>query len=774
MKWGNLYVFRTISGIQLSVGLSVLWLFLFYSDIIYCPNCYWPDKGYDALRAYHVFQTLIHFEEGWFNTKMINYPFGENIFYLDCNPPLLWGIKFLSNVFPALKEYSIGIYNVILLLSLPLCALISYKIIVHYHHAGIWQGIFAFCIAVFCPQVLRWVGHPALGLYFFIPLTWFICILIIKNPRRRYPVFLLFISNLFWLLVHPYNGMMCLIFSGLFLLYFFFSRRQGIKHILEIVFSTMIPFFLYFLLIYLTDSHENRTKKPFGFFEFKAVWEGFVFPIESFSNYLKKFQSGPNAHHYDAAIYLGVGNILILFSMFFCFILRLYQPPFIQKRDFMAAIIPSIVMLLFSFGIPFIFYPEAMNHFPFIASLRYSARFAWPFWFLVSMSSSLFLLSLQKPKLRVLLLLFFAIIQVVEAIPFHNRVVRIFTANYNPYLVQYELPWKEVLCEDIDASEYAAVIPLPFFHIGSNNFYRDGDRETRVAVMLFTYYTRIPLMTSPCIRVSESEARMHFELMSPSFYEKEIEHDIREDARFIIFKKKAAPLEITESQLLSKAKFLKSAGDFELFEISSQSIFKNTAANQWLQFNTIKSELEPKKEGFFTTDTSAFFYFNDFEAQVTDKSLFGRGAMVGKKNEYHVLADFSGNNFKAGTAYMASFWLDNDADDATSMSLVVEERDKITGESKWIAHVNPSNSLIVDGKRTLAEVEFVIQNQGMDVRIFTIGYPYSNAQVCFDHFMIREKNIDYYLVDSVSGMLIKNNHVIRIPKEMFNPKKVQP
>lgn len=763
MKWGNLYFFRTISGIQISVGLSVVWLFLFYSDIIYCPNCYWPDKGYDALRAYHVFQTLIHFEEGWFNTKMINFPFGENIFYLDCNPPLLWGIKFLSNLFPALKEYSIGIYNVLLLLSLPLCAFINYKIIMHYHNTGIWQGILAFCIAVFCPQVLRWVGHPAMGLYFFIPLTWFICILIIKNPRQWYPVILLFISNIFWLLVHPYNGMMCLMFSSLFLVYFFFSQKQGIKHILGIVFSTIIPFFLYFIFIYLTDSHSNRTKKPFGFFEFKAVWEGFVFPIESYSNYLKNFQDDSNTIHYDAAIYLGVGNILIIFSMFLCLIFKLYQPLFMRKRDFIAAIIPSLVMLLFSFGIPFIFYHEAMNHFPFIASLRYSARFAWPFWFLVSMSSCLFLLSIQKPKLRLLLLLFFIIVQVVEAIPFHNRVVRIFTDNYNPYIVQYELPWKKVLCEDLDASKYSAVIPLPFFHIGSNNFYRDGDRETRVAVMLFAYYIRIPLMTSPCIRVSESEARMHFELMSPSFYEKEIEKYIAKDLKFIIFKKKSAALEINESQLLSKAKFLKSHGDFELFEISSQSIFKNTAANQWLQFNTIKSELKPNKERFFTLDTSAFFYFNDFEAKVTDQSIFGRGAMVGKKNEYHILAELNGHDLEIGTAYVASFWLDNEADDATSMSLVVEERDKISGESKWIAHVNPSNSLNVNGKKTLAEVEFTPQNHGKDIRVFTIGYPYTYTQVCFDNLMIRPKNIDYYRVDTVSNLLIKNNHVVKIP-----------
>ena len=91
--------------------------------------------------------------------------------YTDCHPLLASVPKFLNQQFPGLSNYSIGILNLLLVLSIGITAFILYFIFIELKINYILAILGALGISALSPQILRITGHLALSYSFFIPLT---------------------------------------------------------------------------------------------------------------------------------------------------------------------------------------------------------------------------------------------------------------------------------------------------------------------------------------------------------------------------------------------------------------------------------------------------------------------------------------------------------------------------------------------------------------------------------------------------------------------------
>ena len=107
----------------------------------------------------------------------MNYPFSENIMYTDCHPLQANLLKFINQFFPEVSNYSIGIINSFMILSIAITGLFLYLIFIKLGVSSLLSVLGALAITILSPQLFRLTGHLALSYSFFIPITIYLLLL---------------------------------------------------------------------------------------------------------------------------------------------------------------------------------------------------------------------------------------------------------------------------------------------------------------------------------------------------------------------------------------------------------------------------------------------------------------------------------------------------------------------------------------------------------------------------------------------------------------------
>jgi hypothetical protein len=201
----------------LLVLAAAVFMLLFYGKSIFHPNEYLFNNNGDALKNYYTYAYHISHDHSYLNFSGMNYPYGENFLYTDCHPVLANLFKSLSHVFGFFSSDSIGILNLIMLLSIFLTFIACYFLLLEFSVNAWFSAAFALGIAMLAPQVFRMEGHLALSYSIAIPLSW---LLLLKSLRtgKKSLLILLFFSLLFWMFIHAYLGVIIIAFLGVFML----------------------------------------------------------------------------------------------------------------------------------------------------------------------------------------------------------------------------------------------------------------------------------------------------------------------------------------------------------------------------------------------------------------------------------------------------------------------------------------------------------------------------------------------------------------------------
>ncbi len=144
----------------------------FYPKAVFTPNSYLLSSTGDGLKNYYTYAYLIKNDTSFINSKCVNYPFGEHFNYLDCQPAIAMPIKFISNIFPGISNYSIGILNFLIVLSIVFTAVLVFLILKEYKVSNIFAIFTSIAITFLSPQFYRLAGHYGLFYTFAIPLIW--------------------------------------------------------------------------------------------------------------------------------------------------------------------------------------------------------------------------------------------------------------------------------------------------------------------------------------------------------------------------------------------------------------------------------------------------------------------------------------------------------------------------------------------------------------------------------------------------------------------------
>lgn len=770
------------------IVVTISFLGNMYQDVLLHPNSFLFNDSGDAIKNYFTYATQAK-ADTWIQSSIMNYPYGETVFYMDCHPLLTWIFHGLNRIIPGISEYSVGVIHILMILSMFLSAVVLYLIFCELRLNRWWAAVGAFGIMMMSPQVFRMTGHLALSYTIFIPLTWYLTIRFFKSRKKLAWSYLIAVNVLFWYLTHGYLGMIAGSFVAVqFLAEILLFKSQGLKPIQKWKYfsiQVLIPSFVFWGLVTFTDHHIGRTTNPWGFFSNNANLETIFLPhhgiLRRWLNPIINF----NNQNWDGWAYIGVTSTLVFILLIAGWIQKkrklstnktLIFDQIDGQEILRRALFASVLLLLFAMALPFrLGLQFLLEWFPVIKKFRGNGRFAWVFYYAITVTSVYILhyiyyrvetSKIPRLGLRILavILLF---LYIGEGWSYHRDIAGQYGHYPNTFSSRHLPVYYQDGVRSIEPSHYQAILPLPFYHKGSENFAIEGTDKTHRTSMTIAYQTLLPIWGSFATHTSIPESKNSMQTLSPDFYEKTIKADIHSDKDVVIVYIKET-LNRYEQEMLDKGERFFSNEHFELYRLPVNRIFESSATSRINDFQQKLKRNEIYRSGdFYSSDSSALIIYENFEDLPSSYRIDGEGAYHGKLYERKPLYSFPGGTLKKNTTYQLSFWFSNFGEnygqDITNVKVHINEI-MGHGDRKLLLEKRPASSMVIDGDWSLVELEFSLTDPGHEIEVFLRGPWKGKGDYYIDELLLREKEVNVYKIlqredDMING-LMKNNQQI--------------
>lgn len=761
--------------ITLVIAASVF-LFSFYGDVISSPNEYLFGNTGDGLKNYYTYIHHIKNDSSYMEFSGMNYPYGEHFLYTDCHPILANTFKYLSTSIPYFETNAIGILNFLLISSIFLTFLAVYFLLLKYKLKPWISILFSISITLLAPQIFRIDGHYALSYSLAIPLSWLL--LVRQQENKKFATLLLFLNNLFWMFIHAYLGIIVLFFLAAIIGVQTIAKsttKRTLLQFLKLSSAILVPILFFFTFSKLTDNHTNRTDNPSGFFLYNAELDDVFIPHHGeIRPLLNQWTNNAIKLKWEAWSYVGIANTLLtifvlLLALFSIFVKKKRKNLiwFFKSKDLNIVLIASFVVLLFAMAIPFRQFPSLIDHIPILKHFRATGRFTWPFYFSLTIFfafifNQLFVLSKGKNKTVIsILIVVITGIHIWEAIPYHQEISAKITQT--PNLFKYEsLPthYQEAL-SSIDSKDYQAILPIPFYYLGSESYDRPLQEKAVQSSILMSYHSGLPNFSAALTRTSITESKNIVQLMSPNYYTKKIEQDIPNEKPILIVRTNEN-ITTNEKNILDQAELIYKHPELELYRLEKSHLFKNNASQAYNNYLQQKPNLFTRN-GLSVNDSSGFYYYQNFDKQSSSITYRGSGSYSGVKKGKNTFTEFPPSTFKKNQEYELRFWMYNGEKDALNLwfQLIVEEYDAETDQWHTTSFF-PSSAEVIDDDWSLVSGTFSIKNPNNDVYITSKGKENSKTNLHADDLLIFEKGMEIYSYDEKNKVLLHNNHKIKL------------
>ena len=466
-------------------------------------------------------------------------------------------------------------------------------------------------------------------------------------------------------------------------------------------------------------------------------------------------------------------NTLLLFfilvaSIFSCFNLRIRERLkfLFDNKHLNESLVASIIVLLFAFAVPFKQFPELLEWFPVFKSFRATGRFTWPFYFCFSVFATYFfckvwyILKKSHHFLGIALIAFVFILNFTEGVVAHEDVSSRITSQKNIFKIEHLPKSLKNIIEKIEPDDYQAIISLPFFYYGSESYARPRSNKSVTNTLSISYHTGLPCISTNLTRTSIDESKKIVQILSPTFYDKEIKNDIIDERPFLIIKS-GSEFSKYEKSIMNRSQSIHKEKDIEILSLTKDKLL-NFDNSEIIQIISKYSQQNIVQNGFQVSDSTHLLYHNDFEKQKSKIVFEGIGAFESIKKGVNELAVFTPNTFKKDKEYDLSIWMYNGEKDALNLwfRLIVEEHDS-DSDQVYTTTIFPEHSEVINGNWSLIEGVFKIKNPNNTLKVITVGKNNSKATFHADELLIKEKGIDVYKMSVDSSFIMYNNHRIR-------------
>ena len=560
----------------------------------------------DGIKNYYTADYYINHDKTLLQTKGLNYPFTELIVYTDNQPVLSILLKYLSNYIPSIKNKVIGIFNLMMMLSIVLSSYFLFKIARRIGLPILYSILISIIISYLSPQVERFTGHYGLSYSFFVPMLWYLLIrLKEQNYKMKYYI-VIDIALLLFAFIHPYY----LLIGSIFMLVygfvdFIYSKSINIRlSILHFLFS-ILPIFVVQLTISSIDQITDRPTNPWGILNYVATFEGLFLPVYSplldFWNMLVKVRET----NIESRNYVGtVGAItLVLITIKAVKYLKKKNLKFILKPILPDALRTSLLtvflLLLFAMAMPFrIGFEFVLDIVPAIKQFRALGRFAWVFYYVFSIYSAFYFYLIfrkwtiqSKKKYAYVLLSFLMLMWMFEAYVNNNRNIQII-ANKKIDLYKDFRIIDSLNKYGYTVDSFQSIVPLPGYFIGSEVIASELNDVTSFESMAISASTGLPINSIMLSRTSFNQTLISAQLFSDSLVNKREILKLLGNQKLLVIKDKE---DTHHYYIESKSKYLFSNKRLHFFELNAQDLKPSN-------YKVSGNEIVINKEGKTTID----------------------------------------------------------------------------------------------------------------------------------------------------------------------------
>lgn len=768
----------------LSAGVG--FLFFFYHANLLAPSKYlFSDEG-DGVKAMYVFMYHAVHDTDPHQTSSINYPFGETFIYTDGQILFANLFRFLHSISPWFSENAIGFLNLLMIGGYIICFIALYKIFIRLSVSPARSALFAFLIGLLSPQLFRMLGHPTLSYVFIFPLLILFTIGFVQEQslksKIRFSIQTIVLITLS-AFVHPYYALIAGLFLAGFLVFsYLFSSPKRIHPLVTLLqlLQMIIPLLVSRWYQTCVDIHSGRPLEPYGLLSYQANPSTIFLPyLPPFHDYVQKLV-GAFHQEWEGWAYIGLASVLILIAGIVSLCYRLMNRKMTSvdadpaMRIALALLLTGILAMIYACAWPFqLAGLKVLQAFPFLWQFRSLGRFAWICYYTFTIFSAVLLyrweLSLEaegKKRLPTLLIITYSVLMFTEAWYYHRDVAPRLSRGINQFNKSYVTGPIAAMAAKAKASGCQAILPLPYYHIGSEGSTRVAPDLTYRNSMYVAYHSGLPLVASSAARGSQTESRLQFQSLAPAWYPKEITEEYTDKRPLLVFYAGDALLP-DEQDLLKKSRPLFSAGGYQLLMLEPDSLLK---------FNN--EELLSRKSGctrpvfvdgtsVFTSGDSSEVYFKGYDRLKSTLRRSGTGAVEGTKRDYTRLFDSDRDSFKLmkDTLYVVSCWYYNRGEAVNANTLFVEEVIDESGKTEQLTAKDVSIFSEIDGTWTRLEVTFRPKGDKPFVRVYLHSGDPNDKTIYVDELLLAKAGVHSYW--EKDGRTYVDNH----PLYLSNPLK---
>lgn len=756
-------------GIILTLFLTSVIILVLFRGVLKSPNTTYFATDGDGFKAYYGALYHARYDSLPFRTYSMNYPFGEVITFTDSQPLLVNGIRFISAHIADITPYTVGIINLMMLLSVILGALFIYLLFREAGTAWWYASPVATGIALLSPQIARMGGHFSLSWVFWIPLMIWLIVRFDKTRRLHFALIIGFVTYLAGLMHFYYVAFFGFLLGGYWFFRFFWYRKAGTswyRDLLYIFIQFIVPVLLLQFFVLINDDVTDRPSWPFGF------WSNLAHPVALF------FPSGPpwsfvprvltvfRHISWESWAFIGtpatIGTIAGLVFM----IRRMFMKESFHRISHIGIINilfwVAVFSLFFAVGIPFILGLKSLvAYLEPLRQLRALGRFSWIYFYMINLVVFVFLYRkafVPEAGKRWKILAVAAVLLLLTEGVFHSAKVASSVNNRIPGMDQ---PSANRVGDDwlkrIDPSEYQAVIPLPYFHVGSENIWIEGGYRVKETAMMVSLKTGLPTTGVMLSRTSISQTYINYALHTEPLERLEFPDYLPDERPFLLLLMNGYTPTVSESIMLRDAALIAGTPHFSLFRLTVANLRRlNLAYLDQVTSRYQESELT-FHGGYRVTDERAFFVLESFDTTGTGNAFHGNGTF-----EFTSGAKFSLWNGAVGplaidSVLMVSMWVRDYKRDAFLRSVLeVAVSDKETGNHiKNFRFDFFSNVKAFRGDWALVEFPVGVPDNECILKLSVENKVLHRALLAVDELMLREAGLDVF---RTSGQWLEMNN----------------
>ncbi|MEO0473116.1 MAG: hypothetical protein AAF206_26110, partial [Bacteroidota bacterium] len=477
------------------------------------------------------------------------------------------------------------------------------------------------------------------------------------------------------------------------------------------------------------------------------------------------FRSNP-----EGWAYIGLSTIVVGLIVLGRIILARAKKQPVRGPDFPVqsqwAFWASLLVLLFAFGMPFKLYAPSIDLFPLVKSFRATGRFAWPFFYIATTLGMVWVYhwgkkcwDKKKTLAAMVIWTVFPLFMMVEAIPYHRDMSQQINQSPNYFSQKRLNPDQQVLLSGINPNDYQAILPLPYYHQGSESYLNILHNGIVRESMVMAYHSGIPLISGVLARTSIPESKQLAQIVTPNFYPKPIAAKFTDPRPILILKSDEVPLTEWEQRIFDRAESLAQAVHLELAAILVKDLFKDEIGRENVKYTGRRKAYELFWDGqYWRSDSLGWVLRQNFDDLEGEISYQGNGAYNSMKYGYHLLAEIPADSFPAHETYHLSVWMHNGVQDALNMyfRLLIQEIDPAGGVARQ-STVFPDRAEVIDGNWSMVESVFPKPQAGHLLRVVCLGQEGKKTPFAADELLIRSVGTDVYQ-GAGPGVLWKNNH----------------